>query len=113
MSNDTISRWLGECRHEGGRKCTKCGQRVLRFPTVSALNKDYENDESAWTQELYRKIEEAGLRDKFVDQFIFLTGESDDTLINDFLFMWLSLKSSPAQKAEALARAIKEESCGK
>lgn len=65
---------------------------------------DYENDESAWTQELYGKIEEAGLWRTFI-----LNLDNNVPALEPLKRrIWLSVRSTHAQKSEALARAIEE-----
>ena len=71
---------------------------------------DYSGDPAAWTPELYQWIENEGLWDAYLDFLcIVTTGYSLDRGL-DIPQLTAMLKATPAQKAQALARAIEERS---
>jgi hypothetical protein len=112
--NKVISKWLGECRHEDikgrgvGQKgvvayvcqsCKECStfKGDYRVP-------DYENDPAAWTPELFDRIEGEGLDDRFI--LLLIPNSTWET--GKPYPRWHCARSTPAQKAEALSRAITE-----
>jgi hypothetical protein len=85
------------CGHE------HCTPRAL-YP------RKYDSYEGLWDTAMYEWIEAEGLAEEFVYELgtelkIFI---SEPTRLNA-KGIWLCIKSTPAQKTEALARAIKEE----
>ena len=111
--NERISKWLRECRHVLIRKgiytqCSICKESASH----NDLPPDYSNDPGAWTPELFQKIEDAGLWRKFMHHLGKITQSGtewrDSFKENVDWAGWLIAKSAPAQKASALARAIRE-----
>jgi hypothetical protein len=111
--NEVISKWRGECRHnfpfavspEGNSQCSGCKEEYP--PNNVQWPPDYTTDPAAWTPELFDRIEEAGLKKKFVYHLGIQLDAGLHTSIAQF--GWLYARSTPAQKAEALSRAIIEE----
>ncbi len=119
--NEVISKWRGECRHEGhhyenGRyggfsKCHTCGREdddQYRFMD-DVIN--YDSDPSAWTPELYQKIEDAGLWKQFALNIVceHIPNFNEIKLYGKIInTAWEGIKATPEQKASALARAIEE-----
>ena len=68
---------------------------------------DY-SDPSAWTPELFAEIEEAGLHQAFLDNLIPKCWADCPQGMKCNYVDWLQFKSTPEQKAQALAQAIKE-----
>jgi hypothetical protein len=112
-NNSIISEARGECRHVDGFiaircpflgfQCVKCNEQFKRKMKVT----DY-SDPSAWTPELYQWIESEGLWNTYLDYLcIATTGKSLDRGL-DIEQLTAMLKATPAQKAEALSRAIQE-----
>jgi hypothetical protein len=89
--NEVISKWLGLPRVEG---------------YVTIIGDDYVNDPAAWTPEIFDRIEGAGLVAKFVDHIERITFNERWRLNHSSVFALI--KSTPAQKAEALSRSIME-----
>ena len=103
--NERILKARGECRHgkgwvirgDGEPICKVCGKPVFSAP-------NYDSDPAAWTLELYQWIESEGLVGTFCDE---LYKRIDVHMpCNSFEFV----RATPAQKAQALARAIEERS---
>jgi len=79
---------------------------------------DYENDPGVWTPEFFKWIEGRGLHLKMCAWLILLMGDDGtmdtsvevDSITTVFLdaTLWPILKSTPAQKTEALVRALQE-----
>ena len=126
--NDRISKARGECRHgkgwvthKDGPMCKACGKHIYSAPK-------YDFDPAAWTPELHQWIEDEGLKHSFAmmlaDTVSFdkcqhysnhdgcLNCNEDAVYIpagcGHSIFTFLS--ATPAQKAQALARAIEERS---
>jgi hypothetical protein len=122
-ANEVISRARGECRHyvtwpeRGANKhkffCKKC-KRVSKTKHDFNLPPDYENDPRAWDTALFDWIEGEGLTAEFQYWlYTLLKNESEITCVKHSLvigsvMMWYMLKSTPAQKSEALKLAILE-----
>ena len=96
--NEVINKWLWKsCKHEWGINagelmpsiCRKCGM-LSDYPT------GVYKQPVRWTPELFQMIEDAGLRHKFA------------VGVNGNLSVWDALKSTPDQKARALAKVIKD-----
>jgi hypothetical protein len=88
-------------------KCAKCDKSdfpVKDFFSYDLGNTDYEQDPSAWTPELLDRIEEAGLANIFEGYLCQITDPRDHNK-NELFYL---IRSTPAQKAAALAKAIKE-----
>jgi hypothetical protein len=119
--NEIISKARGECRHEreyenhksnyvlysyknGYRyRCSKCKKLYVNWPD----NTNY-SDPSAWDSELYQWIEERGLVAEFLKHLKYITQTNNMIgTVMEFAF-WRIAKSTPAQKAEALSKAIRE-----
>jgi hypothetical protein len=114
--NEVISKWRGDM--QGDMECilpvtkdcpnvpsketcpNECDWHVIPHP-------NYESDPAAWTPELFDRIEGAGLMAPFMFE---LNGSFPDIPKGISIIGWqfLALKSTPAQKAEALSRAIQE-----
>jgi len=120
--NEIISKARGECRHNGNYNKSndivecECGFKgkdghqwhwhlenvIGRGASESgALTRlDYDKNPSAWGSDLYQWIEERGLKARFRDHLMMIIQTSDS--------LWGLIISTPAQKAEALTRAIQE-----
>ena len=111
MNNQIISKWYyGQVREVE----SIFGIEMLEYQDVNGPESwrwvscdDFEGDPGAWTQELYRKIEVAGLWVSFKHELwqIFIAHEWTEhqrkVTTGD------TVRATPEQKAEALARAIK------
>lgn len=120
--NEVLSKWLGECRHEldrkypdrywpgvGKLKCKHCDYEVMvPCATANLTAPNYENDPGAWTPDLFKRIEEAGLWTSFKHELwqIFIAHEWKE--YQRKVTTGDTVRSTPAQKAEALSRAIQE-----
>jgi hypothetical protein len=105
--NEIISKARGECRHvfNRGGYCNYCHKSDSELDWhLGKSEQDYSTDPSAWDSELYEWIEERVLNLRMVELIIpldcFERGFPD--------IRWHILKSTPAQKAEALSKAIRE-----
>lgn len=112
--NEIISKARGECRHEDAvdvgiaildMRCP-CGAEAREPHTMSELYPipDYSNDPAAWTPELYQFIEDEGLQDKFIEYLKNIV----DTHWPKASYEFDLIKSTEAQRARALAMALKE-----
>ena len=128
VNNQIISKWLGECRHElllklridiydmetEGYKvgwstkwfnwCPICGE--CRHYDMDEIP-DYKNDPAAWSADLYNKIDATALYVLFTSILKEMTVGTSIASLTARHAMRL-LRATPSQKAEALARAIKE-----
>ena len=127
--NQSISEWLGECRHENltqtrtsghfwgvQYKCPDCGYKGNGHQSKYKERRLYDSDPSTWT-ELFVKIEEAGyiLSERFTENLCNIvnvgalameSGYHEIEVQYDELY--LIVKATPAQKAKALTKAINE-----
>jgi hypothetical protein len=69
---------------------------------------DYESDPSAWTPELFDKIEEAGLISRFTSYVIGKRYHNIEGRVFTEIEAWEVIRSTPTQKSAALAKAIEE-----
>jgi len=70
---------------------------------------DYSNDPAAWGPELWEAIERAGLKDRFKAALHeVLAKDYADAPQHVSVWEWRVIKSTPEQKARALAKAIME-----
>lgn len=111
--NEIISKARGECRHEWIKKgrphfhdynCSECN---LWENAPLSQAPDYSTDPSAWDSELYQWIEERGLATSFEAHLINIASNGK-YILGDIMAGWELIKSTPAQKAEALSKAIRE-----
>lgn len=120
-NNEVISRARGDvsglCKDGGlweywdGWICENCGA-TGDWNTPEADEHDvpikkYDSDPAAWNEEMFTWIEGEGLANLFGAHIIRVMGGS---FMKDGLTgaLYKAMKSTPAQKAEALVRAIKE-----
>ena len=126
MSNEIISKFMGEptvwtcdCQVNSnfvsldGKSIQSCCTTIYSCGpdcNVHPIYTDYENDLGAWTQEVYRKIEEAGLVRKY---FFYLMPtlphwRDEGGVGRTVAYAWRAGRASPAQKSLALSQAIME-----
>jgi len=110
-ANERISRWRGEKRTCGPSKhpdICKCGALRLKGGCLYDDAPDYTTDPAAWTPELWRAIYVEPMWFTFLDYLcIATTGGSLDRGLQIHQLSEM-LKATPAQKAEALSKAIAE-----
>lgn len=72
----------------------------------------YDSDPAAWTPELYQWIEDEGLAIEFTMQVreIVIRESGTSGYLGHTEITWWILKATPAQKAQALAKAIEDKS---
>jgi hypothetical protein len=73
--------------------------------TLGMPDMRYDSYAELWTPELYQKIEDAGLIDEFCEDLCKLVWPDE---FDQSQAMFEILRATPAQKASALAKAIKE-----
>lgn len=115
--NQVISEWRGECRHEwkeyGARQmqgwykiCQKCGVELNTSNYKQFDVPDY-TDPAAWDEALFDEIRKDGLvYVDFMEDMINTCKGDKGFLENDFMFELI--RATPAQKAKALSKAIRE-----
>jgi hypothetical protein len=114
-ANEVISKWRGECEHsrvagEFGMTvtflmCEEC-EETVSYKQYKRTLPDYSSDPGAWTPELFDKIEGEDLEVKFMSHLEEITGSS--VMPWSWQQDWVKIRSTPAQKAGALSRAITE-----
>ena len=116
--NERISKARGECIHKSGKRdggcCVDCG--VIAPYTVNAAPL-YDSDPTAWAPELYQWIDEENLAVSFIlnlrdvvsdiGSLVYICPDTETFNEAEAFFL---LSATPAQKAQALARAIEERS---
>ena len=111
--NEIISRWYyGQVRWTDGTFVKKLVHQDVNGPEswrwLSCA--EFDSDPSAWDSSMWEFIEGEGLWGAFIDH---LHGLAYNVASNNCLYsfkrhLWSYIKSTPEQKARALAKAIKE-----